>query len=99
MAVNPNSEIDMSDIRVKSKTKSAIKWSAERSMAVIVVWLRTKFMVVKVKHEFIPREYIRHIQAHGHKLTNWHAKAYIALYKRHMNINAMARQPWPWHMN
>ena len=31
-----------------------------------VARLRTKVKVVKVMREFIPRAYIRHMQAHGH---------------------------------
>ena len=50
--------------------------------------------MVKAMREFIPREIHQTHTGHWslvHSLV--HAKAYVALYKRHMNINEMVR--WP----
>ena len=52
----------------------------------------------KVTHGFIPRKIQWHIHTDWWSLVNWVApNTYETLYKRHMNINEMASQPWGWH--
>ena len=53
---------------------------------------------LKVTCGFIPRKIQWHIHTGQWSLVNWVVcNTYKTLYKRHMNINEMASQPWGWH--
>ena len=53
---------------------------------------------LNITRRFIPKKIQLHIHTGQWSLVDWMLRStYGTLYKRHMNINDMARLPWHWH--